>query len=106
MSDEIQPPPDPRETETPGVTIIWLLVAFVPSFLAIPRIRNPSSFVGEWLWLLGGGCCVLSAFGVLRGVKSLGMRIFLGLLLAGFFFVLNIFIVILIGCSGMGRIAP
>ena len=108
MTEEINPPPppDPGETNSSGMTILWLLVAFVPSFVAIPLFNNPSPLIGGWLFPLMGGCCVFAAFGVLRRMKDLIVRIVLGLLLAGLFFILNVFIVILIGCSGMGRIAP
>jgi hypothetical protein len=94
MSDEIDPPPPPdsREANSSGMTVLWLLVAFVPSLAAIPFLRNPPS-VSEELWPLSGGCCVFAAFGILRRTKNPASRIVLGLLLAGLLFILNIFAV-------------
>ena len=107
MSDEIDPPPPANEDpNSSGVTVLWLLFAFLPSLIAIPLINNPSPSIGAWLFPLGGGCCLIAAFGVLRRMKDPILRIVLGLLLAGLFFVVNIIIVVFIGCSGMGRIAP
>jgi hypothetical protein len=110
MSDELNPAPlpNPGETNSSGMTILWLIVALVPSFVAIPLFNNPSPQIGGWLFLflLTGGCCIFAAFGVLRRMKDPILRIVLALLVAGLFFVLNVFIVLLIGCSGMGRIAP
>jgi len=103
---DLLPPPDSGDPNSSGMTVLWLLAAFAPSFVAIPLINNLASFGGAWLFVLTGGCSLFAAFGVLRRMKAPVLRIVLGLLLAGLFFILNVFIVILIGCSGMGRIAP
>jgi hypothetical protein len=107
MSEEINPPPDPKGLKTPGQGVVWLLLAFVPSVVSIPVVgKNSSDFPLKSLLALTIVCCVCAGFGILRDTKNLAARIFFSVLLAGVFFVLNVFIVILIGCSGMGRIAP
>lgn len=105
MMNEINPP-QPNKSDNSGMIFLWLVVAFVPSFVAIPLLNSFSPIVGLGLWILTGSCCVSAGFGVVQRMRRLGDRIFFGLFLAGVFFVLNVFIVILIGCSGMGRIAP
>jgi hypothetical protein len=100
-----EPPPAPDKEKNPLVTILWLLLAFVPSMIAAPFVsgRNGSQFP-MFLFFLAIACCAFSAFGVLRSVKDVVLRVFLGLGLAVVFFVLNAFIVILVGCSHMGPI--
>ena len=103
MSDETNPALEPNKTDNAGVIVLWLLFAFVPSLLSIPLMggtaSSDSSMMG--LLVLAIVCCLCSGFGVLRGVKSQSTRILLGLFLAGVFFVVNVFIVILVGCSNM-----
>jgi ascorbate-specific PTS system EIIC-type component UlaA len=105
MNEEPNPPPEPENTN-PIPIMLWLLVAFLPSVVSIGlmRLKNTPSEMLTGLVILAGACCVSSAFGVLRGVKEVGLRVLLGLFLAGGFFVLNVIIVIFVGCSGMGNI--
>ncbi len=97
------PGPGPGEPGHAGAVVLWPVFAFVPSFVAIPFVsgRNAPQFSGPGLLFLAAACCLCSGFGVLGGVKSQAARIVLGLFLAGVFFVLNVFIVILVGCSKM-----
>jgi hypothetical protein len=99
-------PDKPKESNNAGRIILWLLFAFVPSMATIPLVyvKNVPAGTGNGLVALAIVCCLCSGIGVLRGVKSLTTRILLGALLAGVFFVLNAFIVILVGCSNMGPI--
>jgi hypothetical protein len=106
MSEDIKPTPDPlppREANHAGAIVLWLVFAFVPSFVAIPIVtaRNAPQFTGPGLLFLAAACCLCSGFGVLSGVKSQAARIILGLFLSGIFFVLNVFIVALVGCAKM-----
>jgi hypothetical protein len=108
MNEQPNPTPDREKANNPGAAVLWLVFAFVPSLVAAPLINGKyaSQFSGPGFMFLTAACCLCSGLGVLRGVKSLTVRIFLGLFLAGVFFALNVFIVILVGCSGTGRIAP
>jgi len=96
-------PDKPKESNNAGRIILWLLFAFVPSIVTIPFVaaRNVPTGTGNGLVALAIVCCLCSGIGVLRGVKGPTTRILLGVLLAGVFFVLNAFIVILVGCSKM-----
>ena len=88
--------------------LLWLPCAFIPSVAGIACLgaHSPPQWMFTALVILNGGCCLLAAFGLLGGIKELIARVFLGLFLAGFLFVLNCLIVLFVGCSGMGRIAP
>jgi hypothetical protein len=99
-------PNKPKASNNAGRIILWLLFAFVPSIVTIPLIygKNVPTGTGNGLVTLAIICSLCSGFGVLRGVKSPTTRILLGVLLAGVFFVLNAFIVILVGCTTNGSI--
>ena len=105
--EQNQPEEPKKDAGDAGMKILWFLFAFVPSIVSIPfKGNNASGFPIQGLTALAIICCLFSGFGVSRGVKDMVSRAFLALFLAGLFFVLNVFIVILVGCSGMGRIAP
>ncbi|HWD93215.1 MAG TPA: hypothetical protein VG938_12800 [Verrucomicrobiae bacterium] len=108
MNEEPNPTPNPKRVNSAGVAVIWLVFAFVPSLVAAPFIngRYAAHFSGPAFLFFAAACCLCSGFGVLRGVKNQAVRVVLGLFLVGVFFILNVFIVILVGCSGTGRIAP
>lgn len=92
----------------PVSTVFWLFVAFIPTLVSLLlfETKNPSQWSFRALLFLSAACCLCSGFGVLARMKDLVLRIALGLILAGVFFVLNLIVVLFIGCSGMGRIAP
>jgi hypothetical protein len=98
--------PDPQDPKTPGAAFLWLLLAFVPGVLALALPNSSLGAIGPLLFFFGAGCCLASGFGIADRMKNPAARILVGLLLSGAFFVLNVIIVILIGCSSMGRIAP
>lgn len=99
------PPEEPKQTGNAGMSILWFLLGFFPSVVSIPFVgKNSSEFPIQGLLVLAIICCLFSGFGVARGVKNLAARVLLGLFLAGTFFVMNTFIVILVGCSKMGPI--
>jgi hypothetical protein len=99
-------PPEPEKLDRTGAIVLWLVVAFVPSLVALSTFDSRSPTVSGGVLILAVACCLCSGFGVLGRTKYPETRILFGLLLAGIFFVLNVFIVIFIGCTGMGRIAP
>jgi hypothetical protein len=111
MNDEIKPPTVPQKswgrTNKPWLVIVWFLVAFVPSIVAMPLLSQPSAKRGANLWLLivlAAVCCVVSGIGVMRVVENRVLRIVLGLFLAVGFFALNALIVVFVGCvAGLGR---
>ena len=88
--------------------MMWLFVALSPSVIGIAcgkSIKNESD-----LWLLFHGfgfiLCVIASIGLVRGMRLKAAQIILGFIFPIFFFSLNTSIVILVGCSQMGRIAP
>jgi hypothetical protein len=95
-----------KEQKARNLAAVWLILAFVPSVVALLLLPNPSLGVGPALLILSGGCCWVSGFGIVAGVKDSVVRFFAGFILGGVFFLLNVIIVVLIGCSGTGRIAP
>jgi len=109
MSEESSP--DPKKTSNAGLAVVWLIVAFVPSLIALPMAKpmvngNPPIPLGLLL-VMGAGCCFGSAFGILRKVERPEQRIFLAAFLGIGFFVLNVIIVVFIGCSSMlGGLGP
>ena len=98
----------PNGQNDPFYKILWLLCAFVPCLVAI--ICFQAKLDGQWVLpvLLGLDvvCSFLSAIGLVRGMKDALTANFLCLILAVLFFVANGVIALLVGCSGMGRIAP
>lgn len=106
MNNEL--PSEPEKPETPELAILWLVLAFIPSVIALAALKGTLSAIGPILLIIGVLCCLLGGLGVAGAFKesSSAVSIPIGLLLAGVFFVLNVIIVVLIGCSGMGRIAP
>ena len=104
MSDEL--PSEPEKSGTPGLAVLWLVLAFVPSVIALATSNRPG--IGPVVLGVGILCCLIGGLGVAGAFKksSSASSVLVGLLLAGVFFVLNVIIVVLIGCSGMGRIAP
>ena len=102
-------PNRPNETKEQLSPVVWLVCAFIPSLMAIAclSMRNSPSWLGFWLVVANAGCSLAAGIGLLSGIKMQVVRIIIGMLLAGFFFVLNVFIVVFAGCSGMGgRFAP
>ena len=100
----------PNEPNRSGgaLRILWLFCAFIPALIGIGPLdaQNLPDWVGPALLVFSGACCLVSAFGVLGGVKNMALRVIFGILLAVFFFILNAIIVVFVGCSGMGRISP
>ena len=101
MSEETNQTPEPNKADRAGQTVFWLLFAFVPGLVSIPLMRARSDVSMSLFMVLAGACSLCSGFGVFRRVESQLTRILLGLFLAGFFFVVNVFIVILVGCSNI-----
>ena len=107
--NEQNEPFDPRNNASTGLRpFAWLLLAFVPSVIGVLslQIKNASPIWGILLVMLAVACCCASGIGLLSKMENRGLGIFLGLLLGAGFFVLNVIIVIFVGCSGMGRISP
>jgi len=96
--------PNSGESKSLVLTIFCLILAFLPSVFGLGLINSPAG--GSALLVLGATCCLISGFGISRHMENPVARTLCGLLLAGLFFFLNVIIVVLIGCSGMGRIAP
>jgi hypothetical protein len=109
MNEEEQSPqPPPNDEEETSRKIIWLFAAFLPSVIgfACLHIKKPIPSLFGLLVAIDVVCSVAAGKALVRGMKDEASRIFLGVFLSLFFIVLNALIVLFIGCSGMGRIAP
>jgi hypothetical protein len=108
MAQQTNPSPPDGSDKKAGLVFAWLIVAFVPSAISIALlgVKNVPQWSVTALLFIGAGCCLCSAFGMLSSVKDSVARAILGLLLAGGLFVLNVLVVVFVGCSNMGRIAP
>ena len=106
--DNNLPNPSLGNGSDPVRKIIWLFAAFFPGVAGIIclNIKNPGSWLFPALLILNLVFSVASSVGLVKGMKNEGSQFALGFFLTGFFFVLNAFIVLFVGCSGMGRIAP
>lgn len=91
-----------KEQPARGWGILWLMLAFVPSFLAL-LMGSALPGSGPILFWLGLVCCLVAGLGIVGEIKNIAVRILAGLFLAIVFFVLNVIIVVLIGCSTMGH---
>ena len=105
-NNQLKPPPD-EDTESVRKAI-WLLAAFVPSVVGIAclQIKNPGQGMLPLMLVADLICSVAASVGLVRGMKNGGAQFIIGFFLIPFFFVLNGLIVLFVGCSGMGRIAP
>jgi len=105
-SNQTNPQPDQNYDSIHKV--VWMIAAFVPSVIGIAclQIKNPGNGLFPILVMLNLALSVAASIGLVRGMKNTGSKILLGLFLSAFFFVLNVVIVVFVGCSGAGRIAP
>jgi hypothetical protein len=102
---------EPSQSNRPGNQknpAIWLLCAFVPSLVAIPcwGLKSPVPALVPLLVILNIVCSLTAGIKLLGRTKAQDLRIALGFLLGVFFFVMNVVVVVFVGCSGMSRIAP
>lgn len=96
--------PEPKDSN-PLVTFLWFLLGMlpIPVVLYLSRSNAPHP---PWLTfqvLLVGCflCNVVGGIGCLRRVKDEAMRVMLGLLLGGLFFVICLVIAVFLACSNM-----
>jgi NAD/NADP transhydrogenase beta subunit len=108
MEDEPIKPDEPNEKKPPILNIILLFTAFIPSVVAMLslRIKNPGQWLAPSLLVLDAVCSFAAAIGLLSAIKNKSVQPILTLVLAVFFFSVNVLIVIFVGCSDMGRISP
>jgi len=90
----VKPNPEGRPPK-----FLWLFCAFAPSLIAIPMLNAAVPALAPLLFGLNVLCSLSAGIGLVRGITSEIARFFLGLFLAGIFFVLNVMIVIFVGCS-------
>ena len=106
MTDEIIQPEPPTSKNKSFPKIIWLLVAFIPGLVGVACLKINAPWLLYFLVTLDIACSVSASIGLVRGMKSREAQSALALLLTLFFLVANVFIVLFVGCSSMGRIAP
>jgi hypothetical protein len=107
MSDE--PNPTPGEDKKILLKILYVFIAFLPSLVGIAsfQLKNQGQGLIQFLFFLNLICSIVASLGLAQGIKSDGLQFLLNLFLIPAFFVMNVLIVLFVGCSGMGgRIAP
>lgn len=98
-----EPPSDPQRPEAPepGNAIFWLLLGLAPIPILLVTMQYPSRALGPVVVTGCAACNLIGALGCLRGIRELGARVFLALLLGGAFFVLSWIVVLYQACSHM-----
>jgi hypothetical protein len=101
MSDETNP--NPKE-KNPIVAFVWLLVGLAPILILLITTSLYPPPYHNWagvVILVCVLCNLLGGIGCVRSVKDGALRLFLGILLAGFFFLLSLAVVVFQACSHM-----
>ena len=99
-----QKPEPPEKNDKSAFALLWLMVGLVPIaiLLSFPSTNGGPPFTHPGLILILCGICnVVGGIGCVSGVKDPGTRLTLGLLLAGFFFVLSWGVALFQACSHM-----
>lgn len=81
-------------------------MAPTPVFMVLVNFKNLPNWVGPALIIMGIICSVAAGFGLMSRANSPITKGLGGLALSVVFFVFNLALVIAVGCSGVGRIAP
>jgi hypothetical protein len=106
MAEESPQPDNPNQKPSDPLRIFWFFCAFIPSVIGIACLRSNGGQMMPLLLFLDLVCSFVSAGGIMRGtMKEKSVELLFAFFLGGFFFLLNIVIVVLAGCSQM-RIAP
>ena len=98
MNDEPDPMPQPPRGGGPP-RWLWLFCAFAPALVTISIIDSIGPGLMPVLFGLNVCCSSAAGMGLVRGIQHNVAQLFLGLFLVAIFFVLNIVIVIYVGCS-------
>lgn len=98
MSDEIDPNHDESAV---AITFVWLVVGLAPTFILLGLISSKQTPALVPVFVLCLACNLVGGFGCTRRIQSVVARIFLGLLLAGFFFALSCIVAIFQACAHM-----
>ncbi len=95
--------PKPARSFAPG--ILFVVGAFLPAVAiqVFGGFSRTQSGIGGGLVLFMIACCLISGFGLMIRIRNLALRILLGLLLSIGFLVMNLVILLAIGCSGVMR---
>lgn len=114
MDDQspLPPPIEPEKgnepaPEPPPWKLISLFVAFAPSLAALAMFNSHtqgSPAEGWGLLAFTVICCIGASIGMVHGMKDPGSQAGLAFCLSVFFFIANVVIAVLIGCSQMGSI--
>jgi hypothetical protein len=99
-----QKPEGPENNNKSNYAFLWLIVGLAPIgilLFVLPANGGRPSIDPGLLLLFCIICNLMGGIGCLGGVKDAGTRIGLGLLLAGFFFVLTLGVVLFQACSHM-----
>ena len=103
-----QVPTDENKKEyNSSYAFLWLLVGLVPIpllLIAVTPNGGPNRALGSALLIICPICCLCGGIGCLGGIKSIPVRIILGLLLAVFFFGLAAMVALFQACSHMNGI--
>jgi Na+/H+ antiporter NhaC len=103
-----QSDPPPNYDGSDSAKVMWLFAAFLPSVIGIAcfNLKHPGQWMLPILVLINAIISVVAGTRLVKGMKDELVQGLLAAFLVIFFFVLNAFIVIFVGCTSMGRIAP
>jgi membrane-associated HD superfamily phosphohydrolase len=101
-------PPPPDKEDQAFRKLVNVVVALLPSAIGILcfQFKFASPNVLPVMVIVNAVLSAVGSAGLVRGMKNATSAVITGILLTGFFFGLNAIIVVFVGCSGMGRIAP
>jgi hypothetical protein len=99
--------PPPYEEPKPRYALWWIVALSPTAFgLLCIGLRDNGRFLLMICPVLDVICSVVGGIGLACQAKTAASRFFAGLFMVPFFILLNAAIVLFIGCSGVGRIAP
>jgi hypothetical protein len=109
LMDEEQKTPatPPKAGGSGGEKALWFCVGMIPSLMGIAIMAiGLNSSASKVAILISIGLILAASIGMTRTTQGKVRRAFLMVFLAGFFFMINGIVVVFVGCSSMGRIAP
>jgi hypothetical protein len=99
--NEDPPKPPPVPGDKTFQKIIWVIVAFLPGLIGIIVVSTTNTDNGalSFLIILNIACSIAASVGLVRGMEVRWVQVLVAFLLIPAFFVINMIIVIFVGCT-------